>query len=186
MRAILILALALPHYGQAVEVTNFRSGLACTNTSPEEGRSGWICHPTEEVLVTDQGHCTYNGEDRLCTWMGFEFDYANAAEGTELACHASQSMPGDFGNPEERQLKDATEQAFSLPLPAGDGHFFNPQYFVFAVRDPETALMEVRGHCAHAGVELFQWTYLVRFPQLPSAQPTPNNSVKGMQPRGTR
>ena len=167
--AILLVATSAP--AQAVEVSNFRSGLACPNTSAGDNKNGWICHVTEDILVTDQGSCRYNGQDRPCTWVGFEFDYRGAKAGDELECVVKQSQPSAFGNPNEELAKNATSQQFSLPLEKGEGHFYNPQYFTFTARLPNATLVINTGRCSFKGKSLFEYTYRLRFPELPKRGP---------------
>ena len=163
--ATLLVATFAP--AQAVEISNFRAGLACTNTSAGGDEKGWICHVTEDILVTDQGRCRYNGEDRLCTWVGFEFDYRGAQPGDELQCTVRQSQPTAFGNPSAELDEGATTQDFALPLEAREGHFYNPQYFTFSARPPEATLLVNTGRCAFKGKSVFEYTYRLRFPALP-------------------
>ena len=164
--ALLLLGACVP--ATAVEISNFRSGLACTNTSTrEDAAAGWICHVTEDVLVTDQGQCRYDGKDQLCTWIGFEFDYRGAQPGDQLECSIEQSKPTAFGNPKEELAQGATSQKFVLPLEEAEGHFYNPQYFTFTVQPHAEALLVNTGRCAFQGEVVFQYTYRLRFPTLP-------------------
>ncbi len=152
---------------RAVEISNFRSGLACTNTSAREDTVGWICHITEDIFVTDHGRCRYNGQDILCTWVGFEFDYRDARPGDPLQCTISQSAPTAFGNPKEELAASDTSSEFLLPLNEREGHFYNPQYFAFASRSTNEALLVHTGQCSFQGTPLFKYTYRLRFPVLP-------------------
>ena len=184
MRTLVLILAALAGPAGAVEISNFRSGLTCLGTAPD-GRSGWVCQPTEKVLVTDHGTCRYDREDQPCTWIGFEFDYQRAIPGAELHCVVTQSAPGVFGNPEEKSAEATTEQQFELPLESTDGHFFNPQYFLFAVRPAGSNTLDVDGRCSFEGKELFRYRYQLLFPEAMTPQPAPNNSFKGMPLRGT-
>lgn len=89
--AILLIGTSAP--AAALEISDFRAGLACTNTSVRDDTSGWICHVTEDIFVTDQGRCRYNGKDELCTWVGFEFDYRGAKPWDQLECTLEHSQP---------------------------------------------------------------------------------------------
>lgn len=163
--AILLLVANAP--AQALEISNFRSGLACTNTSTRDDTAGWICHVTEDVLVTDQGQCRYNGKDELCTWVGFEFDYRGAQPGDQLDCNIEQSRPTAFGNPKEELDPGATSQEFTLPLEKSEGHFYNPQYFTFTAHPPEATVLINTGRCSFEGQGVFEYTYRLHFPTLP-------------------
>jgi len=151
----------------ALEISNFRSGLACTNTSTRDDTAGWICHVTEDILVTDQGQCRYNGEEHLCTWVGFEFDYREAQHDDQLECTIEQSQPTAFGNPEEELDRGATAQKFTVKLDKGAGHLYNPQYFTFTARQANEALLVNTGQCSFHGKSVFKYTYRLRFPTFP-------------------
>lgn len=163
--AVLVACMCLP--AEALEISNFRSGLACTNTAVRDDASGWICHVTEDVFVTDQGQCRYNGEDRLCTWMGFEFDYLGAEPGDRLECTIGQSRPTAFGNPMEELESGATSQEFTLPLDKTEGHFYNPQYITFALRSADETMLVSDGRCFFQGREVFRYTHRLHFPAPP-------------------
>lgn len=161
------LALVLVSPADAVEISNFRAGLACTHSSPAQSGRGWICHVTEDIPVTDQGRCVFNGEEQPCTWYGFEFDYRDARAGDALQCVFSQSEPGTVGNPEGILAESATGQAFDLVLEETAGHVFNPQYHTFVARPPGSAPLTIRGACSFEAKPVFEYTFHLRFPELP-------------------
>jgi hypothetical protein len=156
-----------PSTASALEISNFKSGLACTHTRLEGGDpQGWVCQPTQDVLVTDQGSCVYNGQEKRCTWIGFEFDYRNASKDQKLQCVARNSEPVDSGNPGKVIGKDLRSENYEIPLPAGEGHFFNPQYFVFNVRtkaDPDSVLQQTFT-CSASGKVMFEAKFNLRLP----------------------
>ncbi len=160
--AVLLLVLAQPTW--AVEISNFRSGLACTNSGSKTAKSGWICQPTEDVLVTDQGSCVYDGKTQSCTWVGFEFDYANAGADAKLQCLQESSAPTAFGNPEEVISQSVRSQDFEIPLKGDSGHFFNPQYFIFMTTQGGRSDLVVRGTCRSGSTVVFRYRFNVRFP----------------------
>lgn len=162
----------------ALEISNFKAGLACTNTTARDDASGWICHVTEDVFVTDQGRCRYNGKDELCTWVGFEFDYRGAKPGDELECTMEQSRPIAIGNPREELDPGAKSQTFVLLLEKAQGHFYNPQYFTFVRRPPGEELLVNSGRCTFDGKDVFEYRYRLRYPMLPTRGPEPDSSFK--------
>lgn len=166
MRLLLILftlAISLPSQA-AVEISNFRSGLACTETRLSHNSDGWICQPTEDVLVTDQGVCIFNGAKKPCTWIGFEFDYKGASNNTTLHCTSETSAPVSSGNPNELIAADAKSQSYELALKPGAGHFFNPQYFVYHIsRKGNEALIDT-GRCMVENRVIFEYKFNIRFP----------------------
>jgi hypothetical protein len=168
MRPLLILlalAISLPSRA-AVEVANFRSGLACTETSLTKAGSGWICQPTEDVLITDQGVCVFNGAEEPCTWIGFEFDYKGAKKGNKLQCVSETSAPVDAGNPGQLIAKGTDTQPYELELTSESGHFFNPQYFVFGVRSRGRETLINTGRCMSDGQVVFEYRFNIRFPVM--------------------
>jgi len=165
MRFLLALLLLLVcHPSSAIEISNFKSGLACTNTTRTEGGEGWICQQTEDVLVTDQGSCIWNGITKPCTWIGFEFDYKNAKKKTKLQCVETSSEPSDIGNPNEVIGKGSTSQNYELELDGESGHFFNPQYFIFKVGSKDKALLVEEGSCKVDGAIIFEFKFKMHFP----------------------
>ena len=165
MRLLIALLLVLVSWpSSAIDISNFKSGLACTHTKLTDEGSGWICQPTEDVLVTDQGSCVFNGVTKPCTWIGFEFDYKNAKKDTKLQCVVESSEPTDHGNPGELISNDATSQNYELPLDGESGHFFNPQYFIFNVRSKSNALLVNKGSCKEDGIIVFEFKFNMHFP----------------------
>lgn len=126
--ALLTTLLLLSDPISAVEITNFKYGLACT-----DGKTfGWICHETSDIYITGQGRCVYNKQEKPCTWHGFSFDYREVTEETEITCSIETSKPTNPGNPEEVLGKGLNSSEYTLPVPLGDGHFINPQYQVLS------------------------------------------------------
>jgi hypothetical protein len=158
--ASLLLGVSAPTH--AVEVLNFKSGLACMG-SPTSKDDGWVCHETQDVLVTDQGRCVYDGETLPCTWIGFEFDYEGAGTGTRLQCTEETSEPTSSGNPDKELATHASSQQFELPLEGASGHYFNPMYWIFATR-PGADDITVSYTCQGNGAVLFQAKFNVHFP----------------------
>jgi hypothetical protein len=148
-----------------VEIANFRSGLACTESPSATGGKGWICHVTEDILVTDQGRCRYDEGNVPCTWVGFEFDYRDAQAGDSLECIERSDRPTSSGNPEKVIERNRTTHRFSVPLEAGSGHFFNPQYFAYSPQPPGESLLVSETSCTIGGKPAFAYTYRVHMPE---------------------
>lgn len=182
LRASVLALLAIASHASALEVANVRSGLACNNSPSANGSNGWICQVTEEVLVTDQGECHFNGETRRCTWVGVEFDYRDANPGDELTCTLSQSKAAGFGNPAEEIAQGVRKQVYKLKLPAPEGRFYNPQYFAYSTLPPDANRLDVVNECRYQDVRLFEYRFRLRFPteerELP--KPLPKDSVRDM------
>jgi len=165
MRILLVLVFlffSIP--SSAIEVSNFRSGLACTHTKLTEDGRGWICQPTEDILVTDQGSCVFNGERMPCTWVGFEFDYKNAKKHTKLQCEERLSEPLIHGNPKEVLDKGEATGKYELELEDESGHFYNPQYFTFVRRTKDSALLISKTSCKLGNTVVFEYQFKVHYP----------------------
>jgi hypothetical protein len=169
MRILVVvwLLLAVPAAAGAVEIRNFRSGLACTGAATTQG-DGWVCHDTQEVFVTDQGQCVYAGDTVPCTWIGFEFDYAGAGLDTRLQCTAETSEPTTSGNPGKEVARHRVSEDFELPLEGDSGHFFNPMYWIFETR-PGTHDITARYACRSGDATVFTATFHLHFPQARTA-----------------
>lgn len=147
-----------------VEISNFKSGLACTRSTQVEGRDGWICQPTELILVTDQGSCVFNKQDTLCTWIGFEFDYSSTIDGAKLQCSSRSSEPGINGNPQEILDSDSSTETYEIELPGRSGHFYNPQYFVFNLQEVADEDLVTETTCTSDGETVVHFRFQLHFP----------------------
>lgn len=173
MRAFCLIALAAcasVAKADPVEVSNFRSGLACTNSAAVDGEPGWICQPTELILITDQGKCVYDHQEKPCTWMGFEFDYRASAKGAKLQCTSTNSQPVSEGNYEGVRSEDSTQDSYEIELPEKEGHFINLQYFIFNVSYPEDEDVVVNTTCASDGHKVFSFRFQIHFPVVPNPE----------------
>lgn len=146
-----LVSLASPTAADSVKIENFRSGLACTHTTQVAGRNGWICQQTDLVLVTDQGLCNFDGQDKRCTWFGFEFDYVAPKPGTKIQCEAATSVPSSEGNSSGIRTRHSKTSKYELELPAVAGHFFNPQYWIFNLQSAEDDDVLYETVCRHQG-----------------------------------
>jgi hypothetical protein len=184
----LVLAASTAAQDDSLRVKNFRSGLACARSTLVEGSSGWICQPTELVLVTDQGSCVFNKLEKLCTWVGFDFDYVAPAPKTKIQCEANSSTPSDEGNPEGIREENATTSKYELELPEKSGHFFNPQFWVFNLHAPGDGDTTSETVCRYQGRELFRSRFRLHFPVEPkedaNAALWPNRSFEVTPLRG--
>lgn len=166
-----LLALAVAGTGVAdggASISNFKSGLACRSMLPGSDATGWICQPTERVLVTDQGGCNYDGEDIACTWVGFEFDYVAEKAGAKLSCVLTSSQPFHAGNPKGVTAKDISKTAYELVLPNKQGRFYNPQYFGTRLQGVDEEDLIQQTTCSAAGKEVFSFKFQVHFPVAPA------------------
>ncbi|MGH8108497.1 MAG: hypothetical protein ACREO1_07255 [Arenimonas sp.] len=163
---IIIFLLFISTPSSAIEITNFKSGLACTNSKLTKDGTGWICQPTIEVLVTDQGRCVYNGKTNFCTWVGYEFDFKAEKELTKIQCNTTFSKPLSLGNPENVTDEEVTSQDYELELKGKSGHFYNPQYFIFDTRPNHNLPLAVATTCKVSDKVVFQYHFNIKFPTL--------------------
>lgn len=163
--ALVLLAASFP--SRAVEIENFKSGLACVNTRITEGGSAWVCQETEDVLITDQGKCVFDSKEKPCTWYGFEFDYRTPGKETALACEGKYSEPMTSGNPKDITSRNTTSDKFELNLVREQGHFSNPMYSIFRAVSPGNEIVTETITCSFGGKVLFIANYKLRFPTFP-------------------
>ncbi len=158
---------ACPHPGDASEISNFRSGIACPaqQTIGQPSPVSRICFDTNVVQITGQSTCTYNNQQLPCTWYGFEFDYADFPENAELSCKLTSNRMGDFGNPDGISQKNSAAYEYAISVPAGNGHFFNPQYSVFTYSNSEESIIEETTSCSLEGEELFRFERRLVYPE---------------------
>jgi hypothetical protein len=160
---VFLVAACSPAHG--VEISNFRSGLACAGSAADNGGRGWICHVTEDILVTDYGRCRYAKETLPCTWVGFEFDYRDAQPGAALDCVEESDRPTAIGNPDREIARNRRSHHFTIPLEAGSGHFYNPQYFEYSPQPAGETLLVTKVSCSIDGKPAFAYTYRLHQPE---------------------
>ena len=131
--ALIASSCTIAESSQAVEVSNFKSGLVCPQKAPNNDNksNGQICFETETVNITGQGTCVYNGNRERCTWYGYEFDYKNASSDQIIKCQVTSSEIGTYGNPQEIVKEETNTLEYELLLESKEGHFYNPQYSGF-------------------------------------------------------
>jgi hypothetical protein len=144
----------------ALEISNFESGLACT-----DGKSfGWICHVTEEINITGQGQCIWSGENKPCTWYGFQFSFKDYKIGADINCEYRLSEPTNEGNFEGVRSENAQSGTFSFQLKEEEGHYYNPQYFLLSIKEKDSAEIRVTTICKYEGEIIFSYEINANFP----------------------
>ena len=129
--SILIIIVFLACSVNAIEVSNFKSGLMCGINKDDVG---WVCFEQEDIYVTGQSSCVVNGELQKCTWYGFSFQYENAKENDIIKCKVNYSEKVTDSNIAFKASTDQSEIEFQFSVEAGDGEFINPQYAVLSLR----------------------------------------------------
>lgn len=158
----LALFLLLFSQANALEISNFKSGLTCSDGEKPTD----VCFETEDVYVTGQGNCVWNGKIKPCTWYGFSFDYKKAEPGTELVCKAIYSKNIVGGNPKEVLNNGAMSEEFKIKLNEESGHYFNPQYYLFSGYASSIFDSSVRSEisCSFKEKKVFEYTIKAHFP----------------------
>lgn len=138
-------------------ITNLKVGMVCrSNANPE------ICSETNDMKITGEGRCVYNGKSIPCTWYGYSFDYQLAGSSTKLQCIATSSVAVNYGNPKEELKRDAKETRYEIELTRESHHFVNPQY--------SSAGSGIEGDvhstqsCAYEGKNVFQFAITLHYP----------------------
>ena len=169
---LVVLFLILTTYsakGAALEITDFKAGLICEYTADLDDLEvpiSWVCFETEIIYLTGQGDCVYDGQDKKCTWYGFEFDYTNAKKDEQLACISWSTLPSNEGNFEGVRAKQETYGEWEISLEPGDGHYFHPQYTVSRFSKDVQELDNDQTVCSIDGEEKFRFGFTKIFPAL--------------------
>ncbi len=153
----------------ALEIQNFRSGLVCEleyEMSDLDWPIEWICFETETVYITGQGRCVWDGEDKHCTWYGYEFDYTGATGEEEITCSMTSELPFNEGSPAGVSDKNITNAEWSYSLEPGDGHHYKPNYSVFGPQDEYESLNTTSTTCSLDGKELYQYRMTRIYPAM--------------------
>jgi hypothetical protein len=115
----------------AIEVSDFKSGLMCGINKDE---SGWVCFQQENIHVTGQSSCVVNGETQKCTWYGFSFNYKGAKKNDIIECKVTYSEFVRDANISYLATTDQKTIEFQFTVDADNNYFVNPQYAVLSLR----------------------------------------------------
>jgi len=148
----------------SLQISKFAFGLVCgTDTNKR------VCFKTNDIPVTLEGACVFNGEQRRCTWYGFEFDYVLPAGKTraKLDCVARSDSGFTAGNPKAELKKHVHEFPYAIELHGSGGHFFNPQYITRTAdtSDPIGTISAESESCSYAGRTVFDTEFRLRYPE---------------------
>ena len=112
-----------------IRISNFVSGPVC---QLEDGRRE-ICEQAVDIEVSGESRCNWAGQERRCTWFGFQFDYEDADPTTPIVCSYTRSRPSNEGNRDGVRQRNAMEGTYTLELEAESGHLFNQGYEVYDI-----------------------------------------------------
>ena len=159
------LAAQAPAGDGAFAITNFASGPVCRDPAlvderRDEGRppSDHICSGTD-VAIRGQDGCIWSGEQRPCTWYGWEFDYEHADPDVPIVCVWTRSRPADQGNWEGVQSRGLATDTVEIPLPSESGHFFSPGYDLYQAVTFPWGIVRVEYDCTYEGMPAFQASF---------------------------
>lgn len=149
-----------------VEIENLKSGLACIHEHDSSDGSfkidPHICFETEDIYITGQGRCTFDGKKYPCTWYGYEFDYVNNTDtDITMVCEVLADEHSVYGNPDG--LDDPDINRYEVTLSSGRNHFSNPQYTLFKIVSEKTAKKQITT-CSVTGREIFTVKYTIHMP----------------------
>lgn len=153
-----------------VEITNVKSGLICPHKIDENGAykdDAYVCFETEDIDITGQGRCVFNGVIKLCTWYGYEFDYNNKTNTpVPLTCHFTSDRHTVLGNPNGIQDSDfskAKVSTYEILLEPGKSHFSNPQYTLLSLAEQGTTSV-TNNKCEIEGQHVFDARFNITLP----------------------
>lgn len=142
-----------------LRISNFVFGTICRRdeetgaVSAEIGvdADGDICEATK-VPIRGRGRCMYAGEEKPCTWFGFEFDFENKDPEEPITCTWTRSVPADEGTTVEVTKRGIMSDTFDLRI--GDdtsGHYRNPMYWVYRPQTAPWIVADMDLNCRYRG-----------------------------------
>ena len=151
-----------------VDVTDVKSGLVCHYKIGNKGEHVYdphVCFETEDILITGQGLCTFDGERKPCTWHGFEFDFNNRTNApVVLTCYFSANYEAVLGNP--KGIEEDPASGHDILLKPGIGHISNPQYTLFRHKGLQSTPVNIN-RCEIEGRVVFESRFNLILPARP-------------------
>lgn len=151
----------LPQSTWAIEVADFKFGMVCPSTG---SAAAWICHETEDVLITGQGQCVYNKKRAPCTWYGFSFKYSGAKKSDVFKCTYTTTAPVTSVNPRAVVSEPQQSGKYEFTVSEGDGIFFNPQYSIFRIKGTVGETIKQQTECRVNGAKVFVFNFNFIYP----------------------
>lgn len=149
---------------EQVVIKNFTRGLICGANEAQRR----VCFDTEEIQITGEGRCIFNGRPAACTWYGISFDYVLPKDGVKLECIWQSSHPANVGNPKALLQEGVTSGTFELDLKNNEGHYFLPQYLALLEHPTYQApgqILRVTQSCSYQGTKLFEFSFNRHLPE---------------------
>lgn len=152
-----------------LEISNLVSGSICRYEEETGARSseidihanGSICEAVD-IEVRGKGRCVYAGEEKPCTWYGFEFDYDNKDPNEPITCIWRRSQPTDMGDIERVEKRSAVADTFDLALEGASGHYRHPMYNLYAA-PPAPLTIDDEMTCTYRGEPALETLFRLRF-----------------------
>ncbi len=165
LAAIAVAPASLRAQAGEFRLSNLSSGRLCDEDGGgaiDVHGEGTFCDPSGDVEIRGEGRCVYAGEERPCTWFGFEFDYENKDPREPITCVWTRSRAADEGDPEEVRKRSATADTFDLAIEDASGHYYHPVYQIYGVT-PSRVVVDMEYHCAYREEEVLETSYRLIF-----------------------
>lgn len=154
-----------PADDRPLRITNLRSGPVCEAGTAEIGRapSNRIC-PARDIAIRGEDTCVFDGEEKRCTWWGFEFDYENADPEEPLVCVWTRSLPVNEGNYEEVRSRSIATDTVRYDLEGTSGHYYFPGFDTFPEGFPYPWItVDLEYDCSYRDRPLFELNHRLIF-----------------------
>lgn len=125
--------------------------------------AGEICEGSK-IAVRGRGRCVFAGEEKPCTWFGFEFDYANKDPDEPITCTWTRSAPVNDGNVEEVVKRRTTTNTVTLDTgPETSGRHRHTMYQVYAPFPAPWYIVRMDIRCTYRGKQVLETDWQLIF-----------------------
>ncbi len=143
-----------------LRISNFVSGPVCHYDNGTEE----VCNQAEDIDIKGESYCDWSGEQRRCTWFGFQFDFENADPSVPIECDYMRSRASAEGNWERVREKNASTGSFTYELETSNGHFYNPMFELYsAPPGGAVIIVSTEFQCTYDGKPVFDMIFRARY-----------------------